>query len=136
MSSKFFSVILIASFAVVSPSLAQIESGGWAKSVTIYKCVEQDAKDANNPVEAILTKELGDVLLLRVGTKLEDPFAEQMIYSNAVQPSTTAGCMDCDVYENQQDGVSFGVTFNLNETVGLFGRSNKTTFFNCSKMSK
>lgn len=111
MNTKLFATLAFVSLVTVSNAFAQIESGGLVASTELYNCVEKQPANPKNPVQVSLIRMLGESLVLTVGTSLKDPTAEVISYSNNVVQNLSVLCLvECHIYDNYEDNVSFGVT--------------------------
>ncbi len=134
MNTKLFATLAFVTVASISNAYAQIESGGLVASKELYNCVEKQPANPKNPVEVNLTQMLGETLILTVGTNLKDPSSEVISYSNNVVQNISVLCfVECHIYDNYDDNVSFGVTV-INDLIeGYYSNGLNSISLNCKR---
>ncbi len=111
MNTKLMATLAFVTLATVSSAFAQIESGGLIGSTELYNCVEKQPANPKNPVQVSLAQMTGETLILTVGTSLKNPTSAVISYSNNVVQNLAVICfVECHIYDNYDDNVSFGVT--------------------------
>lgn len=119
--------------ATVQVNATAKEGGGLGFFDSLYTCTEKNPADPGNPTLAFLTKfKSGNIHLIIRPTKGDFLKDDEYLYSGEVIKNISITCFaKCDVYEDADHSVLFGVT-NLNSKLnGVFEDGSKHLEFEC-----
>lgn len=126
--------IAVLSLLYTTSSLAGVkEGGGWGNFESLYSCTEKNPTNPSDPKLAFVTKfRSGIQLIVRQASQVPPNDRTPYAYNDTVLLNESIQCyVECQIFENQKDSISFGVTKLDERYEGIFESPTGRLNFSC-----